>query len=446
MKIKKYQKPSGPLKPAKVYLDGKWVELESHGGGELSAGGRQFKVNSKPKSATGNKEIVVTPKGNTIINKEDLKPKPVGYSSAFHSEDTIPFINTLTLGGLNNLSPTQWIRRAYDTKELLSGNMDWSNYTNSWINGNNGIVSDQFAEKHPYWSTGINLAGDVATGIGILKPGIAQEVAARTSGVTDAVKYGIKDRIQGYQLYNKYLKNNIDNISDQLQDFTFDNGWIRTSDKSGSIFLQPATYTRSEVISSGPTSMRMGFTANPGGKLSRNLVTQGKEAIDKLPAGTSISADSHGISIPSRLSTRRGQKNITKTLFEGVENSETTLSKLEERVGEEFSRNPYDMSADAHRFFTLEAQKPGRQLVYAGRSGKWNNAAVSNPEIYQWQQAYENGTLSARDYVNNYNNWVKQFGGRPGHVDIKGKPYFYHPTVFITHKQGGKLKINNTDI
>ena len=47
MKIKKYQNPSSPLKPAKVYLNDKWVELESHGGGELSAGGRQFKVNTK---------------------------------------------------------------------------------------------------------------------------------------------------------------------------------------------------------------------------------------------------------------------------------------------------------------------------------------------------------------------------------------------------------------
>ena len=177
MKIKKYQNPSSPLKPAKVYLDGKWVELESHGGGELSAGGRQFKVNSKPKSATGNKEIVVTPKGNTIINKENLKPEPVGYSSAFHSEDTIPFINTLTLGGLNNLSPTQWVRRAYDAKELLSGNMNWSDYTNSWINGNNGIVSNQFAEKHPYWSTGINLIGD---GVGFGK--IASNLS-KTPGV-----------------------------------------------------------------------------------------------------------------------------------------------------------------------------------------------------------------------------------------------------------------------
>jgi hypothetical protein len=154
-------------------------------------------------------------------------------------------------------------------------------------------------------------------------------------------------------------------------------------DKSGTLFLQPATYTRSEVLYSGPTSMRMGFTPNKAGtKLSKDLVTQGKASIDQLPAGTIISADAHGISIPSRLSTHRGQSNITKTLLEGTEDAETTLSRMERKFGEPFYRNPYDMSADAHRFFTLEAQKPGRELVYAGRSGRWNNAAVSNPEIY----------------------------------------------------------------
>lgn len=55
------------------------------------------------------------------------------------------------------------------------------------------------------------------------------------------------------------------------------------------------------------------------------------------------------------------------------------------------------------------------------------------------REAYNAGNLSAREYVNNYNNWVKSFGGRPGHVDINGEPYFYHPTIFITHKQGGKM-------
>jgi hypothetical protein len=57
----------------------------------------------------------------------------------------------------------------------------------------------------------------------------------------------------------------------------------------------------------------MGFNAN-NGKLSRNLVNQGKEAIDKLPAGTSISADAHGLSVPSRLATEGNREGIITTL------------------------------------------------------------------------------------------------------------------------------------
>lgn len=295
------------------------------------------------------------------------------------------------------------------------------------------------------YNNGLNWDNALETTMGVgfnalhLPKVFPKNFGARIKGAIDYTKYGIKDRIQGYNLYKKYLKGNINNISNQLQDFRFNNGWVTTSDKTGTLFLQPATYTRSEILSSGPTSMRMGFQANPGGRLSRNLVSQGKEALEKLPAGTSISADAHGISIPSRLSKPKGQSNITKTLFEGTEDTNTTLSKMEQKYGEIFDRNPYDMSADAHRFFTLEAQKPGRQLVYSGRSGKWNNAAVSNPQVYKWQEAYESGKLSALDYISNYNNWVKGFGGRPGHLDIYGKPYFYHPTVFITHKKGGKI-------
>ena len=439
----------GPLKKPRIKLNGQWRELNYEGNGDFSTQtkkGKMFFTTGKksPKSIVGNKEIVVTPEQTTIQEKQD---NTKNYYSAYNPDDIIKGFNALTLGGLNNLSPTQWARRVYDTGKLLSGNMTWSGYTNSWLNGNNGLVSQKFSEEHPYLSTGINLVGDVGIGGGALlsKTNLGQETIARAKGVLDATKYGLYDRVQGYNLYNKFLKGKTADLRSQLEDinlFSGENyvGNNQISDKSGRLFMQPTTYTRSEQIGSGP-SIRMGFSAN-NGKLSRNLVNQGKEAIDKLPAGTSISADAHGLSVPSRLATEGNREGIITTLQRGTSDAETTLSNLERRLGEDpgtFVRNPYDMSADAHRFFTLEAQKPGRQLVYAGRSGKWNDAAVSNPEIYQWQQAYESGTLSARDYVNNYNSWVKDFGGRPGHVDINGKPYFYHPTIFITHKQGGKM-------
>jgi len=38
--------------------------------------------------------------------------------------------------------------------------MTWSGFVNNWLNGNNGLVSEKFAQEHPYWSMGINGVGD----------------------------------------------------------------------------------------------------------------------------------------------------------------------------------------------------------------------------------------------------------------------------------------------
>ena len=70
-------------------------------------------------------------------------------------------LNIGTLGGLNNLSPTQWARRAYDLRKAIKGNMSWDKFGNNWFYGNNGLVSDKYAQEHPYASAAINLAGDI---------------------------------------------------------------------------------------------------------------------------------------------------------------------------------------------------------------------------------------------------------------------------------------------
>ena len=54
--------------------------------------------------------------------------KPQKYSSSFDNSGFENFINAATLGGLNNLSPTQWMRRGYDA---INGQLTFDN----WING-----------------------------------------------------------------------------------------------------------------------------------------------------------------------------------------------------------------------------------------------------------------------------------------------------------------------
>ncbi len=106
-------------------------------------------------------EVVVTPSNRKDPNGNYYNANTSYYNSAFRPEDAIKFMNTATLGGLNNLSLSQWARRLYDTGEAVKGNMTLDDYVNAWFNGNNDIVSDKFAAEHPYISTGINLATDL---------------------------------------------------------------------------------------------------------------------------------------------------------------------------------------------------------------------------------------------------------------------------------------------
>lgn len=103
--------------------------------------------------------------GSDITRKQQ---KPIStYRSAYNPGDIIKGFNALTLGGLNNLSPTQWIGRYKDLNKLLISqmpgtkrSMTWSGFVNNWLNGNSGVVSEKFAQEHPYWTLGINGVGD----------------------------------------------------------------------------------------------------------------------------------------------------------------------------------------------------------------------------------------------------------------------------------------------
>lgn len=71
-------------------------------------------------------------------------------------------LNATTGGLLNRISPTQNARFVYD---LFKGNPVFD-YNNSWW-GNSGIVSDDFAQQHPYISLAVNGLTDIATAAGV---------------------------------------------------------------------------------------------------------------------------------------------------------------------------------------------------------------------------------------------------------------------------------------
>lgn len=88
------------------------------------------------------------------------RANPNNYRSYYDPNAVINGFNAFTLGGFNNVDPTQWARRVYDLPKTIFGPMRFSTYMDRWINGNEGVVSNKFAQEHPYYSMLFNAAGD----------------------------------------------------------------------------------------------------------------------------------------------------------------------------------------------------------------------------------------------------------------------------------------------
>lgn len=99
------------------------------------------------------------------IGLPDITIRPRTYSSSFDGSvaGNLDVLNALTGGVLNRFSPTQNLRLAYD----IANGRDWRS---SWM-GNNGLVSDTFAKKHPLATMLLNGAGDTGAAFGISKVG-----------------------------------------------------------------------------------------------------------------------------------------------------------------------------------------------------------------------------------------------------------------------------------
>lgn len=137
-------------------------------------------------------------------NRRKTAHLPEGWRERIVTPDMNTF-NAITAGGLNLLSPTWWGRFAYNT---VTG-------ANPGLTGNNGLVPDWFAEKHPYWTLAINGSTDALTGVGLAGDipkavNFLQQATARYSpifiktansftrgvgrgidGITDIVKTGV---------------------------------------------------------------------------------------------------------------------------------------------------------------------------------------------------------------------------------------------------------------
>ena len=210
--IPKYQNPATPL----VKINGKWQPLQSQGNGEYTAGNRKFKTNTKPKSALGTKQIVVTPKNTRI---EDISKKERRYTSAFNPTDAFePIHQMFELIGKGVSKVTD----ATGTTKAVSKLLPWiipSQYI-GWIQTGNhpgtntgfgDSKQDQYLnEMFDLVATPVTVKG-IGKGISLGKQGINQLIRM------DMPRYGYKPTTEYYFDPNSVGMNGVKPISSSSQ-------------------------------------------------------------------------------------------------------------------------------------------------------------------------------------------------------------------------------------
>lgn len=105
-------------------------------------------------------------------------------------------MNAVTGGVMNLLSPSQIIGAAVHSDKP-------QDYFLNLMKGNSGVVTDKFAEEHPYWGIGINSLFDVtALGLG----SSARNIANSPGRVANSVYKNTVGNVVGAKIYSNILK------------------------------------------------------------------------------------------------------------------------------------------------------------------------------------------------------------------------------------------------
>lgn len=105
------------------------------------------------------------PLNEVVISTRRPKSAPpkYQYASSFNGsmQNFNDVINAMTGGIANRFDITQNARALYDTYQFARGNMSREDWQNSLVYGNNGIVSDKYAQEHPIMAMLANSAGSM---------------------------------------------------------------------------------------------------------------------------------------------------------------------------------------------------------------------------------------------------------------------------------------------
>lgn len=218
-------------------------------------------------------------------------------------------VNAGALGGVNNLSVTQWVGRARDTKTLFNGKMTFPEYVDRWYFGNNGIFTDKYAEEHPKVSAATNFVIDAVVPFG--KFAWSRYGKPYTNGVISRYKLAntkVTDPTQAVRSLTKalpYRKAVNSKIYLTAKPTTLDYTEIPESNTAkitgGVLVRKPTSHEpyNSVEMHLNPKVVQNTETGEVlSSEPSFNTVKEGHYTFNKLPSGTEISDNSMAVSLP----------------------------------------------------------------------------------------------------------------------------------------------------
>ena len=144
-------------------------------------------------------EVVAPRKARTISDNLQAAYNR-GVPSGTMSSD-LETMNAVTGGVMNLLSPSQIIGAAVHSDKP-------QDYILNIMKGNSGVVTDKFAEEHPYQGIGINSLFDItALGLG----SSARNIANSTGRVANSVYKNTVGNVTGAKIYSNILKTSKNN-------------------------------------------------------------------------------------------------------------------------------------------------------------------------------------------------------------------------------------------
>ena len=198
---------------------------------------------------TGETGTFALPEVRVIANN------PKNYRSSFDGSlsNFINTINAMTGGISNRFSPTQNVRAVYD---LFDQDLSTQDKINSIVYGNNGIVSNEFAEEHPILSAGANMFGDAVTPRSLLNAAIKAKGTQLYLDAKDGLTKAIYNNIAPGSYYESYIPGGSKKteIRNAIKDFLKGNtkeirpkwkDWIQSDDMIAG-FTIPSSLNREE--------------------------------------------------------------------------------------------------------------------------------------------------------------------------------------------------------